>query len=48
MMVALLLLLPAVWITWVLFRDRDSDENEPGAMTHRARDERDRDPRAAE
>jgi len=48
MIAALLLLVPAVWITWVLFRDRDSDQNEPGAMTHRQRDERDRHPRAGE
>jgi len=45
MMIALLLLVPAVSITWVLFRHRDSDENESRAIGCR---ERDRDARAAE
>ena len=46
MMVALLLLLPAVWITWVLFRDHDSDDEKPRAITDLERHPGDREPRA--
>jgi len=47
-MVALLLLVPAVWITWVLFRDVDSDKHPRKVLASREPNQRDREPRAGE
>jgi hypothetical protein len=41
-MIALLLLVPVVWITWVLFRDSDSNEDTRNAIASHERDKRDR------
>jgi hypothetical protein len=48
MIVTLLLLLAAVWLTWVLFRDEHSAEKTANRVGSQEQNERDREQRADE
>ena len=48
MIAALLVLLLALWITWVLFRDDNSAEKIASPVGSQEHNERDRQPRAEE